>query len=293
MTPPTPAPRRVLVVDDDPGVSGLLRYVLEAEGHAVAVAADGEAGLAKAAANPPDLVLLDLDMPGLGGFEVCRRLKTDPATRLVPVVILTGGGSADARLRAWDLGADEFLAKPFHTVEVAARCRSLLRVKSLVDELDSAQAVVFAFARAVDAKCSYTLGHSERVTGYAVRLAERVGLPAAEREILRRGAMLHDVGKISTPDAVLNKPGKLTAEEYDVIKQHPLQGVRIVEPLKSLREALPLIRWHHERLDGRGYPDGLFGGSIPLAVRVLAVADVFDALASAGRTGRPCRRRRV
>jgi cyclic di-GMP phosphodiesterase len=161
-----------------------------------------------------------------------------------------------------------------------ARCRSLLRLKGLLDERDSAHATLFAFSRAVEAKCPYTLGHTERVTGYALRLAARVGLTDSETETLRRGGLLHDIGKISTPDAILNKPGRLTAAEYEIVKRHPLEGVRIVEPLRSLRSTLPLIRWHHERLDGHGYPDGLFGGAIPLVTRVLAVADVYDALAS-------------
>jgi len=139
---------------------------------------------------------------------------------------------------------------------------------------------VFAFARAVEAKCRYTWGHSERVASYALALAQQMGVSGAEQEVLRKGATLHDVGKINIPDAILNKPDTLTAEEYDIVKQHPVQGVRIVEPLRSIRETIPLIRWHHERMDGNGYPDGLFGGAIPLLTRILAVADVFDALSS-------------
>jgi putative two-component system response regulator len=199
---------------------------------------------------------------------------------LIPVLILTGQDAQSARLRAWDLGADDFLTKPFQAVEVLARCRSLLRVKSLVDELDSAQAVVLAFARAIEAKSAYTQGHSERVTTYALMLADQAGLGPAQREILRLGAVLHDVGKIGIPDAILNKPSRLTPEEYAIVQRHPLEGARIVEPLRSLRAVLPLVRSHHERMDGQGYPDGLFGASLPLVVRVLAVADVFDALAS-------------
>jgi putative two-component system response regulator len=140
---------------------------------------------------------------------------------------------------------------------------------------------VFALARALEAKSRYTQGHTERVTAHALALAEQAGLAAAERETLRRGAALHDVGKISIPDAILDKPGALSAEEYELVKLHPVQGVRIVEPLRSIRDVIPLVRWHHERLDGHGYPDGLFGGAIPLAVRVLSVADVYDALVSA------------
>ncbi|HVK14542.1 MAG TPA: HD domain-containing phosphohydrolase [Gemmataceae bacterium] len=274
-------PPRVLVADDDLSIRALLRQVLEMEGYRVELAGNGSEALALAEGRAPDLILLDVDMPGLGGYDVCARLKAAPATRLVPVLILTGGGRPDGRLSAWGVGADDFLTKPFRIHEVTARCRSLLRVKRLTDELDSAQAVAVAFSRAVEAKSPYTLGHTERVTAYALRLGEKIGIVGTELELLKRGALLHDIGKIHTPDAILNKPGKLTDAEFDVIRRHPLEGVRIVEPLRSLQDTVPYIRWHHERLDGRGYPDGLFGGSIPVGVRVLSVADVYDALSSA------------
>jgi putative two-component system response regulator len=267
-------------VDDDAAVARFLARLLTADGHRVAVAHTGPAALTEVAAHPPDLVLLDLRLPGLDGLDVCRQLKADPGTRLIPVLILTGADEADGRVGAWEAGADEYLTKPVRPADVAARARSLLRLKAAHDELDSAHAALSAFARAVEAKCPYTLGHTERVTDLAVRLGCRVGLPVADRETLRRGALLHDIGKISIPDAVLNKPARLTAEEFAVIKRHPEEGVRIVEPLRSLRAALPLIRWHHERPNGTGYPDGLSGDRIPKAVRVLTVADVFDALAS-------------
>ena len=278
---PNSAPRgRVLVVDDEPAVARFLSHVLSAEGHQVAAANSGPAALAAVADRPPDLVVLDLGLPGLGGLEVCRRLKADPTTRLIPVLVLTGEADASGRVGAWEAGADEYLTKPVRPADLVARARSLLRLKAAHDELDSAHAALGAFARAVEAKCPYTLGHTERVTDLAVRLGARVGLSAAERETLRRGAMLHDIGKISVPDAILNKPARLTAEEFALIQRHPCEGVRIVEPLRSLRSALPLIRWHHEKLNGTGYPDGLTGDRIPKPVRVLAVADVFDALAS-------------
>lgn len=150
----------------------------------------------------------------------------------------------------------------------------------LIEERDSAEAVVFALARTVEAKSPFTHGHSERVMCYALSLADAVGVSAREREVLRKGALLHDIGKISVPDAILDKPGKLTIAEFEVIKGHPAQGAHIIEPLHSLRETLPLIRWHHERLDGKGYPDGLHGDAIPWLVRILSVADVYDALSS-------------
>jgi putative two-component system response regulator len=268
----------ILVVEDDPNIARLLAHYVSTEGHHVTHAADGAEALARIAARTPDLILLDLEMPRVDGYEVCRRVKTDPATRLVPIIVITG--ESDAKLRLWELGADEFLAKPIARVEVVARCRSLLRIKRLVDERDSAEAVVFALARAVEAKSPYTHGHSERTKDYTLALAAQRGASADELESLRKGALLHDIGKISVPDAVLNKRGPLDAEEFEIVQQHTTQGARILEPLQSLRDVVAMVRWHHERLDGRGYPDGLRGSEIPEPVRILAVADVYDSLAS-------------
>jgi putative two-component system response regulator len=231
-------------------------------------------------ANRPDLILLDLELPRLKGDEVCRRLKKDSATRSIPVVMVTGQSTLQNKVDACSYGADDFLSKPFHNLEVLTRCRSLLRIKQLIEERDSAETVVFALARTVEAKSPYTLGHSERVMQYSLTLARALARPQQECEVLYKGALLHDIGKIRIPDAILDKPGRLTAEEFKVVQEHPAQGARIIEPLRSLRDTLPLIRWHHERLDGRGYPDGIKGGAIPLLVRILSVADVYDALSS-------------
>jgi putative two-component system response regulator len=274
-------PHRILVVDDNRTNALLLERVLVGEGHQVEVACDGQEALDRVKTACPDLILLDLDMPKIDGYEVCRQVKNDPITRLVPIVIVTAQNAFDAKLRAWELGADDFITKPFQCLEVVARCRSLLRIKRLVEERDSAEAVVFAFARVVEAKSPYTHGHSERVAAYALTLAAQVGLDDNEWETLRSGALLHDIGKVSVPDAILDKPETLTAAEFEIMKQHTVQGARIAEPLKSVRASVPMIRWHHERLDGRGYPDGLFGGAIPVPVRVLSVADVYDSLSSA------------
>jgi putative two-component system response regulator len=275
------SPQQILVVDDNRSVARLLQTMLVAKGHPVQLAHDGLEAMSRIAECPPELILLDLDMPNMGGYEVCKLVKENPATRFIPIIIITGQSALENKLHAWELGADDFLTKPFQPVEVIARCRSLLRVKRLVDELESAQAIMFAFARTLDAKSPYTQGHSERVAQYAVALATEVGVAEATREVLRKGALLHDIGKISVPDVILNKPKGLTPEEYDIVKQHTVQGARIIEPLRSLRDQVPLVRWHHERLDGRGYPDGLRGEAIPLLVRILSVADIYDSLASA------------
>ncbi|HZZ81325.1 MAG TPA: HD domain-containing phosphohydrolase [Gemmataceae bacterium] len=271
---------RILVVDDDVNIRNVLRHILVVDGYEVLTARDGREGLAVATENLPDLILTDVDMPTLDGFEMCRRLKNDPATRFIPIVMVTGREASEDKVSAWDSGADDFLTKPLHIVEVRARCRSLLRIKDLVGQLDSAEAVAFAMARAVEAKCRYTWGHSERVTNYALALARCVSVPESDCEVLRKGAMLHDLGKIKIPDAILNKAGPLTADEYAIVKAHPAEGARIIEPLRSIRTTIPIIRHHHERMDGGGYPDGLFGGAIPLLARILSVADVYDALSS-------------
>ncbi len=272
--------QRILVVDDDPFIGSLLRQGLTAEGFHVTVIQDGLEALAQVHRDRPDLILLDIELPGMQGDQVCRRLKYNQATQLIPIVMITGMGACQNKVDAWHYGADDFLTKPFQLVEVIARCRSLLRIKRLIEERDSAEAVVFALANAVEAKSPFTHGHSERVMGYCLELADAAGIDGRQREVLQKGALLHDIGKISIPDAILDKPGSLTDEEFDAIRAHPLTGVRIVEPLTSMREALPLIRSHHERLDGKGYPDGLGGNAIPFLVRLLSVCDVYDSLSS-------------
>jgi putative two-component system response regulator len=276
----TPTGQRVLIVDDNPSVASLLSHALCAEGCRVDVADDGLEALAFIAAQPPDLILLDLELPSLPGDEICRRLKNDPATNLIPIVMVTGQADFESKLDAWEYGADDFLTKPLRVAEVTSRCRSLLRIKRLVEERDSAESVVFALARTVEAKSPYTHGHSERVMRYALELADALGITGHDREVLRKGALLHDIGKISVPDAILDKPGKLTMVEFEIVKGHAAQGAHIVEPLHALRATLPLIRSHHERLDGKGYPDGLRGEEIAPLIRILSVADVYDALAS-------------
>jgi putative two-component system response regulator len=270
----------ILIVDDNPAMVFLLSATLQAEGYRVAVARDGVEALDYCAAHRPDLVLLDLSLPRLNGDEVCRRLKSSPATRSIPVVMVTGQNTMQNKVDACGYGADDFLSKPCHQQEVLTRCRSLLRIKRLIEERDSAEAVVFALARTVEAKSPYTLGHSERVMRHSLRLARALRVSDADCEVLHKGALLHDIGKISVPDVILDKPAQLTEEEARIVHLHPEQGVHIIEPLHSLRDTLPLIRWHHERRDGRGYPDGLKGDTIPLLVRILSVADVYDALAT-------------
>ncbi len=275
-------PSRVFVIEDDATSRRLLTDLLTREGYRVDAASDGEQGWGAISASPPDCVLCDLNVPGLDGLEICRRLKADEALRLVPIIVVTGQTELQSKIEALDAGADDYLTKPINVHEVAARVRSLLRLRRLTQALESAQNVVFALATAIEHKDDYTEGHGERVAIYARSLAEHAGLSEAEIHAVHTGGILHDVGKIGCPDAILNKPGPLTPEEFEIIKRHPLDGWEICRHLKSLgNTSLCCIRNHHEKLDGSGYPDGLSQEAIPRTTRVMSIADVFDALATA------------
>ena len=271
---------RVLVVDDLPDNLEMLRELLEPEGYCVETAADGQEAIDKALAAPPDLVLMDVSMPRVDGLEACRRLKADPRTRLVPVVLVTALGHRENRLRGIAAGADDFLTKPVDIEQLLARARSALRLKALLDQLEEAENVLGSLANAVEAKDSYTRGHSDRVARWAENLAQRAGLDRETCRNVRRAGLIHDIGKIGTPSDYLYKPGPLTQEEMSIMRQHPVIGFTICRPLRTLAPLLPLIRGHHERLDGGGYPDGLRAEAIPTALRCLTVADIFDALTS-------------
>jgi putative two-component system response regulator len=268
----------VLAVDDDPGALSALADALGTLGFDVVQAADGAAALELAHSRQPDVVLLDVQMPGMDGFEVCRQLKRDPDLLLVPVVFLTGHGSRRARLEGLEAGATDFLNKPCDLVELEVRVRNLVHFRQLTTELDSAEQMVFSIARVVEARDQDTGDHCERLAQLGVRLGRRVGLDEEDLTTLRRGGYLHDLGKIGVPDAILLKPGKLTDDEWGIMKRHVEIGVEICRPLRSLQPLLPLIRHHHERYDGSGYPDGLSGDGIPLVARVFQVVDVYDAL---------------
>src|SRR5512136_216213 len=271
---------RILVVDDTGLDRERLKDELTGEGYHVATAQDGEEALAKVAAEAPDLILLDVIMPKLDGYEVCRLLKSDGRTILIPVVLITSLQATEERIKGIEAGADDFLSKPFNRQELLTRVRSLLKLKRHTDELENAETVLFSLALSVEAKDPYTTGHCDRLARYSVALGRRLGVSEEYLKALHRGGILHDVGKIGIPDAVLLKPGQLTPEERTVMQAHPVIGERICSPLRSLRLVLPIIRHHHERWDGSGYPDGLAGEAIPLAARILQVVDLFDAFTS-------------
>jgi putative two-component system response regulator len=270
----------VLVVDDEEANVVVVSRVMGRLGFATVTAADGEAALAAVAREQPDVVLLDVNMPLLNGFEVCRRLKANPATRLIPVVLITGLAAMEDRVRGIDAGADDFLSKPFVLVELEARVRSLTRLKRYTDELDSAASLILSLGRTIEARDPYTQGHCERLAAYATALGAHLGLSGDQQLALYRGGYLHDVGKVGISDAILLKPGPLDPGEYVVMQQHTVIGDSICRELRLLHDVSPIVRHHHERADGTGYPDKLAGEEIPLLAQLMAIVDVYDALTS-------------
>ena len=274
---------RLLVVDDNPDTMELMSELLASRGYEVVAVPDALQAEIEIRREVPDLILSDVIMPGKSGYELCREVKENPATRLVPFVLITGLSERVDRLRGIEAGADDFLNKPIFSEELFARVKSLLKLKEFTDELETAESVLCTLGRSVESRDPYTEGHCERLAENASNLGRHLGLNEESIVALRRGGYLHDLGKIAVPDDILKKGTNLTDEEWAIMKQHPLTGENICRPLKSLRLVLPIIRNHHEHSDGSGYPDGLRKAEIPLLPRVLQVVDVYDAL----RTARP------
>jgi putative two-component system response regulator len=271
---------RVFVIEDDAAIRRLLERLLTPAGYSVEQFATAKPALESVRTNPPDLVLLDLQLPDLSGHEVLEAIRSDPATRLLPVVMMTGMATTAEKLRAQAAGVTDFIAKPFSPEELLPRVRALVMLKQFADEHEHAERVILTLAKTIDARDPYTAGHSGRVAEYADQIAARMGLEGQVRLDLRRGALFHDLGKIVIPDVILRKPGELTEEERAVIEEHPVVGQDLLSPMKTMRQILPIVYHHHERLDGSGYPDGIYGADIPMTVRIVTIADIFDALTS-------------
>lgn len=268
----------ILVADDDDVNRELLSDILIGEGYKVVWAEDGDQALHTISTRTVDLALLDVMMPGKTGFDVCQSIKSNSETRFIPVVLVTGLTSVDERIRGIRSGADDFLSKPVNSQELLARTRSLLRLKEYTDELENAETVLFSLALSIEAKDPYTKGHCDRLSAYSEALGERINLPQEQCVALRRAGVVHDIGKIGVPEHILIKQSSLTDAEWAVMKEHPVTGERICSPLKSFRLVLPIIRHHHEKLDGSGYPDSLKGDEIPLTARVLQITDIYLSL---------------
>ena len=276
---------KLLLVDDEASSRLALATLLRREGFDVHESANGDEAMAQCATFRPDLILLDVVMPGMSGLEVCRRIKATPETRLTPVVLITGLTQSEDRIKGINAGADDFLTKPIDMAELLARSRSLLRLKQYTDELENAESVLFALAHSIEARDPYTRGHCERLSEMSARMGQKLGLPEEQITALRRAGIVHDIGKVVVPDAILLKPDPLSPEDMEIMRKHPVVGEHICRPMRTFRLVLPIIRHHHERHDGSGYPDGLRGAEIPVTAAILQLVDVFDALT----TDRPYR----
>ncbi len=268
----------ILVVDDIDLNRRLLRAMLKTASYRILDAKRPSEALALLGSEKVDLVVVDLVMPEMSGPDFCRALKNDRKTQFIPILMTTSVQGAENEVAGIESGADEFLIKPLQPTVVRTRIRAMLRNKALIDSLEEAETILFALAQAVEHRDKYTGLHCERLATYSIGLGQALGLPRQDQLALYRGGYLHDIGKISIPDVILFKRGLLTDEEWQIMRLHTLRGEEICKPMKTLAPVLPIIRSHHERWDGSGYPDGLRGEEIPLLARILQVADIYDAL---------------
>ncbi|QLE57475.1 two-component system response regulator [Nostoc sp. TCL26-01] len=271
---------KVLIVDDHTASRMTAVALLAMEGYTVIEADSGSSAVKLVQQQQPDLILLDVMMPEMDGFEVCELLKKDEHTRLIPVIFITALNDRRSRIRGIEVGADDFLTKPFDRVELVARVKSLVQQKLLNEDLDHAAQVLFSIASTIESRDPNTGDHCERLVSLGQAFGEYLNLSRQQIRDLRWGSYLHDIGKVGIPDAVLLKKGKLTPEDWEIMKQHVLIGEKICKPLRSMQSVIPIIRHHHERWDGSGYPDQLKGGEIPYLAQVFQIIDIYDALTS-------------
>ena len=284
----------ILIVDDEPFGRETLESILEPEGYILVMAENGYQAIEKAMAIQPDVILLDVMMPGMNGFEVCRHIRSEKQLAEIPILFLTALDDRQSLLNGLEAGADEFISKPFDRYELRARLLGITRlnrfhklneersnIEHAHNELKAAyDATIEGWSRAMDLRDRETEGHTQRVTQLTLKLAEAAGMNQEELVHIRRGALLHDMGKLGIPDAVLHKPAKLTDEEWVLMRQHPQLAYDMLHPIDYLHPALDIPYCHHEKWDGSGYPRGLKGEQIPLVARLFAIVDVWDALTS-------------
>ena len=265
----------VLAVDDNEQNLQLLEEYLWSWGYDVVLARDGREAVELYPRHDPSIIVLDVMMPNMDGYEACGLIKNSPGGRTIPVLMLTALTGTDDKIRALECGADDFLNKPINREELRTRIRSLIKIRNLRKELDSSENIIMTLTSALESKDPRTIGHVQRVASYAARMCDKLGMTGEERETIIKGAMLHDVGMIGVPDELLTATA-LSDEQRGSITEHTRMGASIVEPMITFRQFVPIIRWHHERWDGKGYPDGLLGDAIPLEAQMVAMADRFD-----------------
>ncbi|MBL8230601.1 MAG: response regulator [Bryobacterales bacterium] len=270
----------LLVIDNEDVNRRLLKAMLKAEPYRIIEARKVSEAVQELEQQQVDLIILDIMLPEVSGMDFCRWLKSNRRTQLIPVLIMTNVQGVENEIAGLNAGADEFLIKPLSPAVVRTRVKSLLRNKAAVDSLEEAETILFALAQAVEQRDKHTGDHCQRLATYSVALGMALGLSKPELIALYRGGYLHDIGKVAVPDAILFKNGPLSEQEWLIMRAHTVKGEEICKPMKSLAPVLPIIRNHHEKWDGTGYPDGLAGEQTPLLARILQVADVYDALTS-------------
>jgi putative two-component system response regulator len=275
---PTAAPARVLVVEDDAGVSGLFARILSGAGYVVETAPDFGQARDLLERQPPDVFLLDVMLPGTDGFSICKWLKDNTTTRLTPVILVTALGDRESRIAGRRAGADDYLQKPVDPHELLARVASAARMKRYTDDLDSAASIVMTLAVMIEARDGTIEGHCHRMANYATAIGRTLGLGPDDLQALHRGGFLHDIGMLAIPPSVIQKAGPLDPEEYERVKSHTVIGDELCGNLRSLQAVRPIVRHHHERRDGSGYPDGLRGDEIPVLAQIISVVDLYDAV---------------
>lgn len=268
----------ILVVDDDPDIRNLLERLLGAQGHVVVAAGDGHQAMALIEAERPDLLVLDVMMPDVDGLALCRRLREDDATRPLPIILMTASCEIEDIWRG--SGADAVIRKPFDRGDLLSWVQCLLRTGQVRENLERAEAMLVDVAAAIEARSLCPEHHPRRVARHSVRIAATASLNDAATAIIRKAALLHDIGNIGVPDGILRKPGPLTPEEFEQMKRHTILGAHLCRSLPDGAEISAIVRGHHEHWDGKGYPDGLAGAGIPLGARIVAIADAFDVLAT-------------
>ncbi|HUP62223.1 MAG TPA: HD domain-containing phosphohydrolase [Thermoanaerobaculia bacterium] len=267
----------VLAVDDNEQNLQLLEEYLWSWGYDVVLARDGQEAVDLYPKHNPSIIVLDVMMPNVDGYEACSRIKSSPGGRTIPILMLTALTGTEDKIRALECGADDFLNKPINREELRTRIRSLIKIRNLRKELDSSENIIMALTGALESKDARTIGHVQRVADYAARICDKLGMSGDEREIVVKGALLHDVGMIGVPDHLLTATA-LNDEERGRVADHTRMGASILEPMITFQQFVPIVRWHHERWDGRGYPDGLKGSQIPLEAQIVAIANRFDEL---------------
>jgi putative two-component system response regulator len=271
-------PAVILIVDSEEINRRLLKAIFKTAPYRILECRRASEAMAQLQSEKVDLVILDLMLPEMSGPELCRWMKVNRSTRLIPILMMTSVQGFENEIVGISSGADEFLTKPLHPAVVRTRVRSMLRNKALIDSLEEAEAILFALAQAVEQRDSHTGRHCQRLAVASVMLGEALGLSKPELTALYRGGYLHDIGKIAIPDSILFKTGVLDSDEWTIMRSHSVRGEEICRPMRSLWPVLPIIRNHHERWDGSGYPDGMVGEETPLLARILQVADIYDAL---------------